>query len=164
MRRTKNAKFPSLCSGKLFFYMLKLPISVAEMPNLSPFLQKRKKKEAHPESSTTVPVMSVCLFVLTCVSDERVPGEPAVLARDGDARAVVVAEELLHLVSGDLDPGLSVPDAGLRFHVVLDGGIREDERVALEVHRERVRHAAAEGGGSTLRRKSMLLTQTNVCA
>ena len=68
------------------------------------------------------------------------------LAGDRHAGAVVVTEELLDLVPGDLDGGLGEPDAGLRVHVVLHVRVRLDVIVALEVDAQRVRNLALELG------------------
>ena len=68
------------------------------------------------------------------------------LARHGHACAVVVPEELLHLVPGDLYAGLCVAYPRRRLHVVLSGCLALYLVVALEVDREGVRHTAVQLG------------------
>jgi hypothetical protein len=63
---------------------------------------------------------------------------------------MIIREELLHLVQGDLDAGLRVAYPRLRLHVVLCRRLLLHLVVALEVDGEGVRHPAGELGGPSL--------------
>ena len=64
--------------------------------------------------------------------DQRQPGLDVALSAGGHAAAVVIPEELLHLVPGDPPPGLGDPDPGLGVHVVLGDGLVLDLVLALD--------------------------------
>ena len=55
-----------------------------------------------------------------------------------------VTKELLHLVPGDLDPGVGDPDAGLRVNVVLGGGLVLDLILTLDVDTQGMSHATLQ--------------------
>ena len=65
---------------------------------------------------------------------------------------MVVAEELLHLVPGDLEPSLGEPDPRLGSNVLLlhHPGLLLHLVVALDVHGEGVGDPALDGGGARL--------------
>lgn len=89
--------------------------------------------------------------VLTCCDHGGRPADDLAARRPRHALALVVvlAEELLHVVPGDVHHGLHVAHAGLRVHEVGDHGRHgffQPVAVALEVHGERVRGAARQRG------------------
>ena len=85
-------------------------------------------------------------------------GAGAALAGVGNAGAVVVAKELLHLVPGHLQLSFGEPDPRLGSHMLL----LEHSRlvlhlvVALDVHRESMGDTALDSGGTTLDDVSVL--------
>jgi len=81
-------------------------------------------------------------------ADDLAPRSP----RHALALVVVLSEILLHVVPGNVDDCLHVPDAGLRVHEVGDRGTHRvfyPVAVAPEVHGERVRSPASERGWFT---------------
>ena len=70
--------------------------------------------------------------LLTGVGDKRVSGHDRPLPGNGDAGAVELAEVLLNMVSGNLDPGFGVSDPGLGLDMVFPGRRLNNLRVALE--------------------------------
>ena len=64
--------------------------------------------------------------ILTCVCDRCMPWYLGPLPRYGNARAMVIAKELLQVVTVDGDRGLGVSDTALRlYHVLLVGGLHD---------------------------------------
>ena len=80
-------------------------------------------------------------------SDVGEPGLGVPLSGDCYARAMIVSEELLHLVPSNINSGLCEPDPGLRVNMVLGTRVLLHLVIALKVDAKRVRHLAVELSG-----------------